>query len=229
MNTKKLLSAIWLIGVLLISGPVSAQSALSPLPGTIPIFPLPDVVLFPHIDLSLYIFEPRYRAMLADALRGDGIIGMVLLQPGYEANYEGRPPVYAIGCAGLLTDVGELPDGRLQIVLRGLVKFRITGEDDSRPYRLAHVDAIPEYVDEQERGALSAQRRRLEAILLRSDGHPASGPRLFPETSDEDFFNSLAQHMKVDAAERQRLLEQTGGLSRAEALIELLGKLMTTR
>ena len=62
------------------------------LPPTIPIFPLPNVVLFPNVFLPLHIFESRYRAMVKDALASDRIIGMVLLQPGFEANYEGRPP-----------------------------------------------------------------------------------------------------------------------------------------
>ena len=64
------------------------------LPPTIPIFPLPNVVLFPNVFLPLHIFEPRYRAMVADALKGDRMIGMVLLRPGWEGDYEGRPPVY---------------------------------------------------------------------------------------------------------------------------------------
>ena len=101
-----------------------------PLPATIPIFPLPNVVLFPNVFLPLHIFEPRYRAMVADALAGDRIIGMVLLQPGFEADYEGRPPVYPVGCAGVITHSEPLPDGRFNIVLRGLEKFRITGEDE---------------------------------------------------------------------------------------------------
>ena len=67
------------------------------------IFPLPNVVLFPNVFLPLHIFEPRYREMVADALDGDRIIGMVLLRPGWEGDYEGRPPVYPIGCAGLIT------------------------------------------------------------------------------------------------------------------------------
>src|SRR6187549_2355854 len=121
------------------------------LPSTIPIFPLPNVVLFPNVFLPLHIFEPRYRAMVADALRGDRIIGMTLLQPGFEADYDGRPAVYPLGCAGLITHSETLPDGRFNIVLRGLEKFRIVGEDESRSYRLAHIEAIAETVIEADR------------------------------------------------------------------------------
>ena len=73
------------------------------LPATLPLFPLPNVVLFPNVFLPLHIFEPRYRAMVADALKGDRLIGMVLLRPGWESDYEGRPPVFPTGCAGLIT------------------------------------------------------------------------------------------------------------------------------
>ena len=71
-------------------------------------------MLFPGVSRPLHIFEPRYRAMVADALKGDRIIGMVTLKPGYEANYAGRPAVYEIGCAGVITDVEELPGGRFK-------------------------------------------------------------------------------------------------------------------
>ena len=111
------------------------------LPPTIPVFPLPNVVLFPNVFLPLHIFEPRYREMVADSLAGNRIIGMVLLRPGWEPNYEGRPPVYSIGCAGLITFSEQHSDGRYNIVLRGLEKFRITGEDHSRSYRVAEVGA----------------------------------------------------------------------------------------
>src|SRR5436309_832636 len=104
------------------------------LPPAIPLFPLPNVVLFPNVFLPLHIFEPRYRAMVADALKGDRIIGMALLRPGYEANYDGRPPVYEVGCAGVITHSQPLADGRYDIVLRGLEKFRITGEANNEPY-----------------------------------------------------------------------------------------------
>src|SRR4029450_7876257 len=104
-------------------------------PALIPLFPPEVTMLFRGFSRPLHIFEPRYRAMVDDALKGDRIIGMTTLKPGYEADYHGRPPIYEIGCAGIITDVEELSGGRFNIVLRGVVKFRVTGEDQSRSYR----------------------------------------------------------------------------------------------
>ena len=114
------------------------------LPPQIPVFPLPGVVLFPNVFLPLHIFEPRYRAMVSDALSGDRMIGMLLLRPGYDADYEGRPPVYTTGCAGLITHSEALPDGRFNIVLRGIEKFRVVTEDHSQQYRVARIEPLPE-------------------------------------------------------------------------------------
>ena len=103
--------------------------------------------------------------MVKDALASDRIIGMVLLQPGFEANYEGRPRVYPVGCAGVITHSEPLPDGRFNIVLRGLEKFRMTGEDESRPYRLAHIEAVPEVTSDSECATIKQHRQRLESLL----------------------------------------------------------------
>src|SRR3954463_15099113 len=143
------------------------------LPAAIPIFPLPNVVLFPNVFLPLHIFEPRYRDMVGDALEGDRIIGMALLQPGYEKTYEGRPPVYAVGCAGVITHAERLADGRYNIVLRGIEKFRITGEEPGKPYRLAQVESVGEPPAEALRSEMLGARRRLEALLVpQPEGHP---------------------------------------------------------
>ena len=192
------------------------------LPPTIPIFPLPNVVLFPNVFLPLHIFEPRYRTMLADALGGDRIIGMVLLQPGYEADYEGRPPVFPIGCAGVITHAEPIGDGRFNIVLRGLERFRILGEDSDRTYRLAHVDSMPETVPEAHRSELRRHRHRLEALLAAAIERTGSEPRFPPAVPDEDLVNALAQYLELDPLERQALLERDGILARCRALVELL-------
>ena len=188
------------------------------LPPTIPIFPLPSVVLFPNVFLPLHIFEPRYRKMVDEALNGDRIIGMVLLRAGWEGDYEGRPPVYPVGCAGVITHAERLGDGRFNIVLRGMEKFRIVGEDTSRMYRLAHVTAMPETITETARAEIRGERRRLEALLV-PDANETKMPTSMP---DEDLVNALAQYLEFEPVEKQALLERDGLLERCRSLIELL-------
>jgi hypothetical protein len=192
------------------------------LPPTIPIFPLPNAVLFPNVFLPLHIFEARYREMVADALQGDRIIGMVLLQPGYESQYDGRPPVFQVGCAGVITHAERLGDGRYNIVLRGIEKFRITGEDPGRAYRLARVDPMPEQPNDEERVAIRKQRQRLEALLAAAVERSGSDPKFPPAVPDDDLVNALAQYLELDPIERQALLEKDGVLRRCRALIDLL-------
>ena len=211
-----------LIAVISSPGLCSAQSgsaAEMTFPPTIPIFPLQDVMLFPNSTRPLHIFEPRYRAMVADALEGDGIIGMVLLEPGHEAEYEGRPPIYAIGCAGVIVASEELPDGRYNIILEGLAKFRILSEDASRPYRIAAIEVLPEDVELSDRPLLAQRREQLEAALL------ALSPGIqLPSTdlSDEEVIDGLSQSLPLEPADRQDLLEADGAVERAVRLIGLL-------
>ena len=190
------------------------------LPFTIPVFPLPNVVLFPTVSLPLHIFEPRYREMVADALEGDRIIGMALLQPGWEGSYEARPPIYPIGCAGLITHAERLPDGRFNIVLRGLEKFRIVREHADRAYRLAEVDPIVDTARGTDREAVQAARRRLEALLVpQVSGAEGKMPA---SMGDEDLVNALSQYLELEVVEKQALLERDGVLARCQSLIDLL-------
>jgi Lon protease-like protein len=191
-------------------------------PPTLPIFPLPNVVLFPNVFLPLHIFEPRYREMVADALAGDRIIGMVLLRPGWETGYEGRPAVYSIGCAGLITFSEQHEDGRYNIVLRGMQKFRITGEDHSRSYRVATVEAVAEEVTAEARAIVRSERRRLETLLVpQPEGHGVDS-KVPPSMSDEDLVNALAQYLDLEPVEKQALLERDGLVARCRSLIDLL-------
>jgi len=200
------------------------------LPPSIPLFPLPNVVLFPNVFLPLHIFEPRYRQMVADALHGDRIIGMVLLRPGFEADYQGRPPIYAVGCAGVITHSQTLADGCYDIVLRGMEKFRIASEDTSRPYRIGQVEPLAEPIPAQETQPLRHQRQRLEAVLAAAIERVRAEPKFPPSVPDEDLVNALAQYLELDIVERQALLECNGVLARCRALIDLLEmKLHTPR
>jgi uncharacterized protein len=212
----------------------------------LPLFPLPNVVLFPNVFLPLHIFEPRYREMIADAVKSDRMIGMVLLCPGWERDYEGRPPVYPVGCSGVLTHVERLADGRYNLVLRGLERFRIVEEDHDRSYRRAIVEPLEEQpLGPEARQAIRNYRSKLESLLApaaeRAGGlrDPEADPaalraaaeqKIPSAMSDEDLVNALAQYLDLEPLEKQALLERPGLRTRAESLVELLEmKIMMAR
>ena len=203
----------------------------------LPIFPLPNVVLFPNVFLPLHIFEPRYREMVADALATDRLIGMALLRPGWERDYEGRPPIYPIGCSGVITHADRLPDGRYNIVLRGLDRFRIVEEDADRSYRRASIEPLPEpRLAQEDRAHLRTCRARLEVMLTAATERGGAGaarsgePKMPTAMSDEDLVNALAQYLDLEPLEKQALLERPDVRSRATSLVELLEmKVMAAR
>ena len=213
---------LWAAGFPGDAGGQTAPDPAAALPPAIPIFPLQDVMLFPNASRPLHIFEPRYREMVADALEGDRIIGMVMLHAGYEDEYAGNPPIYDIGCAGVITNVQRLEDGRYNIVLSGLVRFRITREDQSRSYRVAEIEPLPETLDDAERDALRGHRPLLMQLLA-SVAPDQAGQAPTPDAlPDEVLVNGLSQFLGMSALDRLDLLRQQGPLARAEALIGLL-------
>ena len=191
---------------------------------TLPLFQLPSVVLFPNVFLPLHIFEPRYRQMIADALAGDRIIGMVTLRQGHEDDYEGSPPIYPTGCSGLITHVETLDDGRYNIILRGLEKFSIHSEEvpaPGRQYRSAVISPIDESVQASERDELRRERHKLQDLLspLFNGGLEGRLPEAMP---DEDLVNALAQYLEFAPIEKLALLERHGPLARCRSMVELL-------
>jgi Lon protease-like protein len=176
------------------------------------------VVLFPGTTLPLHVFEPRYRKMVADALASDRTIGMVLLRPGWEADYEGRPPVFAVGCAGRMTRVEALPDGRYDLALQATTRFRIVEEHGGEPYRLATVEEVPE--DAGDPAALADARRAVLAAI----GRAADGPTrlVVADLPDGVFVNGLCQALALDPVERQSLLECETIAARARRLAEVI-------
>jgi Lon protease-like protein len=195
------------------------------LPASLPLFPLPRVVLFPNVFLPLHIFEPRYRQMVEEALAGDRMIGMVLLKPGYEPDYEGAPPIYGIGCAGLITHAERLEDGRYNLILRGLEKFTVTREETpagGRLYRSAVVTTVMEPATAAgDRDRLRAERQRLEALL--TPVFSSSLEHSLPQSmADEDVVNALAQYLEFEPLEKLALLEREGALARCRSMLELL-------
>jgi hypothetical protein len=192
------------------------------LPSEIPLFPLPETSLFPGVSRPFLIFEPRYRDMIGDALKGDKIIGMVRLRPGFEKDYEGRPPVYDIGCAGTIEKYELLADGRYIILLRGLTTFRVLSEDQRKPYRLARVEAVTELLSDEDRVTLGRLRNRIEELLFKVLPLDAEPPD--PSLDDAELVNLVAQNLAMPEEARQDLLERRNVLERARALVALLAQ-----
>ncbi len=109
-------------------------------PAVVPLFPLPEIALFPRQLLPLHIFEPRYCQMVADALASHRFIAVVMLRPGFERTYFTRhAPIYDVAGVGRIVSWEALEEGRYNILLRGEARARILGELNAKPYRLARV------------------------------------------------------------------------------------------
>src|SRR3954470_12159863 len=102
--------------------------ALAKFTGAARLFPLPNLVLFPHVVQPLHVFEPRYRQMTADALAGDRLIALVLLKPGWEDEYDARPAAHPCARLGRVVADQLLPDGRYNLLVRGLARLRVRDE-----------------------------------------------------------------------------------------------------
>src|SRR2546421_8662992 len=142
----------------------------APNKSAVPLFPLPNVVLFPRAILPLHIFEERYKTMTADALRGRRQIAMALLRPGWEKSYYGAPEIEPIVCVGSILSHERLPDGKYNFLLQGQTRARIVSEiGGDLPYRVAQLQPLVETkvleID------LSAARQRLETFF----GSPRAG------------------------------------------------------
>lgn len=200
---------------------------MHPLPTRFPIFPLPNVVLFPDVRLPLHIFEPRYREMTRDALAGDRAIGMVLVQPD-EDPAAARAAIFPTGCVGRIVEHQELDDGRFTLVLQGERRFRVEKEHEcERGYRVVSAELLsdPAYdaLEEGERLALDRERSALEERMLElvNASEPAAA-RLLSERMRAlgpiELLHALAFGIDRPALEKQSLLEAPDPLTRARLL-----------
>lgn len=199
---------------------------------TLPLFPLAEVVLFPHVRVPLHVFEPRYRELTRDALAGDRRIGMIAVRPGHLHEMAGDPPLYAIGCAGVIQQVARRDDGRFDLVLQGTHRFRIVEElprRGGRAYRVARVEPLVDRWDEAREG-IPLQGLRADAIdlltqlvrLVAPKQALALDPRRFSGIDDVTFVNLLCQMLALPPSEKQTLLEADGVTARCEQLVTLL-------
>lgn len=192
------------------------------LPSQVPIFPLPNAVLFPNVFMPLHIFEPRYCEMVRDSIANDRIIGMVLLKEGWNLHADPNPPIYSVGCAGIITHIESVNNERYNIVLRGFERFRVAQEDQTRAYRLAEVDILPEKVSADGRIQLDRDKKKLERLLDQNQSRTSTDTKIPLDMPTEVLINTLSQYLEFEPLEKQALLERLGPTERCSALVELL-------
>ncbi len=185
------------------------------------IFPLAGAILFPRMHLPLHIFEPRYRAMVADSLARDRRIAMI--QPRVaEATGGPRPALFDIGCVGHIAEVEALPDGRYDLVLEGLSRFRVARElAVTTPFRQIEADLVEtpegETLSIGERAALEIESRR----FADAQGYAVDWEAV-TRLDDEALVNGIAQIAPFDAASKQALLEADTLGDRADLIVQLM-------
>ena len=198
-------------------------TSFSDLPATLPVFPLPGVLLLPAGRLPLNIFEPRYLAMTDDALAADRLIGMI--QPGAGNESAAVPELYRTGCAGRITAFSETEDGRYLITLSGVARFDIGQEIDSmRGYRRVVPDWTPYEGDFTPSDAADVDRERLLHALrgyFTGNGIKADWEAI-ERMDDTQLVTTLAMICPFDASEKQALLIAAETMERARTMIALL-------
>ena len=184
------------------------------------VFPLAGALLFPNMHLPLHIFEPRYRSMVSDALARDRRIGMI--QPRPVGSDTDRPPLFDIGCVGQIVDVEAQADGRYDIVLRGVSRFRILRElDVTTPFRQVEAELLPVSEDDTlslgARASLEMESRRFAEAHGYSVDWTSVG-----RLDDVSLVNGVAQIAPFDVAAKQALLEVDALSDRAELIVQLM-------
>ncbi|MGL5840079.1 MAG: LON peptidase substrate-binding domain-containing protein [Sphingorhabdus sp.] len=184
----------------------------------ISIFPLPGAIMLPGMQLPLHIFEPRYRALVGDALARDRMIGMIQPKGGGS-----QPRLFDVGCLGRIGEVEALEDGRYNIILEGLQRFTLIRElDVSTAFRqieaeLWEEDELGELLSLGERAALETESRR----FAESQGYAVDWEAV-GQLDDYSLVNIVAQIAPFDAAAKQALLEARGLATRSELIIQLM-------
>lgn len=204
----------------------------------VPIFPLPEIVLFPGALLPLHVFELRYRTMVRDALSGERLIVLALLKPGWERDYRGSPDFHRVGCLARFEDVEWLPNDCYNLKVLGLGRVRIGRITREYPYRAGRVEPVPQAplteddpLIELERLALvDAWARHVKRV--REEGSVAFvpneleeallAPRPASDVTFERLVNAVCMAIGGEAVERLALLELDSVLERSRRVRELI-------
>ena len=201
--------------------------------GTVRLFPLPNLVLFPHVMQPLHIFEPRYRSLMEDALATDRLIAMAVLEPGWENDYEGRPRLCATACLGRITTYHRLDDGTFNLLLLGLRRVKVLrelGPDVLFPgklYREAEVELCEDLYPADAKPDCRKMQKELRAAFTRllpliPDAHEQIDQLLASDIPLGVLTDVISFMLKIEVRQKESLLREQNVYRRAEMLLEHL-------
>jgi uncharacterized protein len=196
------------------------------------LFPLPNLVMYPHVMQPLHVFEERYREMVEDALNGDKLIAMALLEPGWEDDYESRPAVAEHACLGKIVAHHQVEDGRYNLLLLGVQRVRIVHElDPPRSFRQAQVELLEDCYEFK----TAAEQKRIQRKLITAFRKHLPCACQLPEQLEEMLSSHLPLGLLTDLAAyalplettvKQALLAECRVGARAETLLAQVGELV---
>lgn len=205
---------------------MNAQERVERAASALKVFPLPSAVLFPHTVIPLHIFEPRYRALVKDALAGDRVMALAQLEPGWEGDYQGRPPMQPMMCAGLIIWDEQVEEGRYNILLQGVCRVRMVGElPEETAYRQVRAEVLPDlpYQGPEE------EQLRQAVFELAGRVPPSFAENLLPVAARAlggTLADVVASAVVPEAERRQQLLAELDVRKRLQAVLGDLGELI---
>lgn len=197
----------------------------------LPVFPLPNLVLFPGTTLALHVFEPRYREMMVDCLsQGPMAMAVAQLKPGWQSDYHGRPPVYEVAGVGRIVSHLKQRDGTFDIQLEGVARVKLRELAPERSYRRAASQVLAESLPDGGLPALEVSTlltlaSQIVEIVRREN--PTARVGLIASLDDEPsrMLDKLADQLVADAEARQRLLETLDVGARLQELKRCIAEL----
>ena len=202
---------------------------------SLPVFPLPRVVFFPGSVLPLHLFEPRYRAMVEACIESGSLaMAVALLQPGFEADYEGRPPIFPVAGAGRIVEHQRNDDGTFDIILQGITRVRLeeSAEEPERPFRMASATPMVDTgsVSAPLVSTLISCATRVASVVRQR--HPTFELGIGPDDETSQIIDTLADRFVAQVEVRQSILEASDLMDRFDhtlgAITELLASLASS-
>ena len=197
-----------------------------------PLFPLPNAVLFPKTPMPLFIFEDRYRTMVREVIAGSGELVIALMREGMEFRQTGISAVHSVACLGKIETHEQLQDGKYNIVVVGVQRVRLVRIVENSPYRLVEVEMLKDFESTENPDEIVRRQNDLGKLFAEftelAAGMQPQAMDLMPQLDFESLVNMVAMTLNLPIEQKQALLEIDAPSLRCDMLIPILKQQLET-